>query len=285
MDFSKFFFLLLFVSVFSLVFVQSQNLTVQENASTCLKESKVIIEELRVENFSVNRVGDLYNETESIFNAQSALLEKTKKADFDVVFRNCKEIASLREQAFTARDAYTSLLRFYQDSISADMNASTVDATIAEINSELVNERYEKVPQLVDNAYEQISLFRSENTRFKLLYKNTATGIKGFFINNWKTISLVLVFLFISYFSFRKPIKKKVLNHKIDKLNFRKKILKDLIKKAQKDYFQDGSISQSVFEIKMKNFGQLVRDIDRQIPLLNEELLRLESKRSKNGTV
>ena len=47
--------------------------------------------------------------------------------------------------------------------------------------------------------------------------------------------------------------------------------------KIQKDYFQEGKIPEGEYNIKTKKYAELIRDIDRQIPLLQEELAKFQS--------
>ena len=56
------------------------------------------------------------------------------------------------------------------------------------------------------------------------------------------------------------------------------------MQKTQKEYFQKGSLSESGYQIRSKNFADLVRDIDRQIPLLEEKLIKANvSPRNKDA--
>jgi hypothetical protein len=45
--------------------------------------------------------------------------------------------------------------------------------------------------------------------------------------------------------------------------------------KSQQDYFQTGKIADSDYKIRAANYAELVRDIDRQVPLIKEELAKL----------
>lgn len=69
------------------------------------------------------------------------------------------------------------------------------------------------------------------------------------------------------------------MERKIQNLEMRKKTLKGLIMKTQGDYFNSGNMSESAYEIRTKKFAEIVRDIDRQIPLLQEELVKIGRKK------
>ena len=51
--------------------------------------------------------------------------------------------------------------------------------------------------------------------------------------------------------------------------------------KTQREYFNEGSISEGTFNIKIKKLAELVRDIERQIPLLQEGLAKIDWENKK----
>jgi hypothetical protein len=109
-----------------------------------------------------------------------------------------------------------------------------------------------------DNNYSDISLLSNES--------------KKFFIENWKVMIISLTALLILFLVYRTSIYKMLVKRKIDDLSARKESLRRMIMKTQKDYFEGGSISESLYTIRTKSFAEMIRDIDRQIPLLQEKL-------------
>ena len=83
---------------------------------------------------------------------------------------------------------------------------------------------------------------------------------------------------------FKVPIMAYVIKMKMERLFIRRKTLKGLIKEAQQDYFGTGSLSEGSYNIKVKKYAEMVRDIDRQIPLLKEQLARLR-KEKKHASI
>ena len=140
----------------------------------------------------------------------------------------------------------------------------------------MTNERYEKVDPFIDKAYEEIANIKASQTTLNLFYDATTQSIKKIFIKNWKVMSAVSFLLIILLLTYRIKISKLLIRRKINKLILRKSILKKLIIDIQKQYFTDGSISEGMYTIKTKKFAELIRDVDRQIPLLQEEMTKLE---------
>ena len=264
------------------------NLTSQEKAFNCLQESRVLVDELINNNFSSQRVNDSMDQAQSYYDAQVIIQGKTpQKANFQQVLQSCAEITSIHNLAIGSRDLYETLIKVYQDSFATPaeqkMDRGSIELMLQNIDSEIKSERYELVSDLVDKTYEEIARIKSENTAINLFYKQTTQTLAGFFIQNWISIVVTIVVLMILYFIYRKTILRKIIGNKIAKLELKKNNLKNLIMKTQKDYFQDGKISDSAYKIRIANFGEMIRDVNRQIPLLQEELLKIGRKRNEGN--
>jgi hypothetical protein len=57
------------------------------------------------------------------------------------------------------------------------------------------------------------------------------------------------------------------------------------MKKMQHDYFKKKNLPEVEFRIKSQTFEELVRDIDRKILIVKEEVFRLNKKKGKKGRV
>ena len=65
---------------------------------------------------------------------------------------------------------------------------------------------------------------------------------------------------------------------KFSNLHTRKKVINNLLKNTQKDYFKTRKMSEADYKIRIKKFKELIRDIDRQIMVLKEDLFKLNKK-------
>jgi len=271
-----FFFILLMFFVFSCgVYAQEnideENLTSQELALRCLSNSEDTLNLLIKDGFSFQRVNDTFVNADALYNN----IFKQRKKDYSLVIESCDEIENIRILAYGARDGFLVLKKFYNESGISSLNTSIVDSLIVSIEEEISSERYEKVDSLIDEAYGEIISLQSANTALQLFYDATATGVRVFFVRNWKFLLGIFLTIVVVLFIYRVKIAVWRIERKISKLDIRRKTLKDLIKKTQKLYFDIGSLSESMYNIRIKKFAELVRDIDRQIPLLKEELAKL----------
>jgi hypothetical protein len=246
----------------------------EKNASLCLNNSLSIMNEMSDENFSIQRINDSLKEAENLFNAQVVLLEKGRPADFGLITPYCEQIALIRDQAFEIRDSFNALKKFYSDSLNENMNTSSVDKLIEEIGQEIESERYEKASPLIDEAYQEIINVQATQTNLNLFYKSTTMGIKDFLMDN-KYIIIAAVLVIITFLlGYRRTINRWSVERKLSRLEIRKKTLRELVMQTQKEYFKDGKISDGIYSIRTKKFAEMIRDIDKEIPLLKEELIK-----------
>jgi len=274
-------FLVVILSLFSSIsFVSSlDNLqnssSIEEQSTLCLNESVQIMDNMINDNFSITRINDSFRQMYSLYESQVVLKEKNSKYDFSIIIPYCYEIKNISRIAYDSKDSYEALKKFYLEYVTSEMNTSSIDKIMSNIETEMKNERYENVKPLVDSGYSEIINVRTSSTTLNLIYKNTTKGIKDFFLKNWLIILTVIIVFLILFFIYKRTISKWVINGKISSLERRRNTLKELIMKTQKDYFEKGLISDGNYTIRTKKFAELIRDIDRQIPLLKEDLMRV----------
>jgi len=273
---SIFIFVVLFILIMytCLIIAEDINISLETNASLCLNNSKIILSQLINDGFSYQRVNDSLKQLETDYNIQMILKEKKNKYDFSRVIAECEDINRIKDLAYSSKDELNALNKFYNESVSG-LNTSQIDQIISEAKREMINERYEKIEDIVQRAYNEITNAQASQTTLNLFYSATTRGIKNFLNKNWKFLLAILIILIIAFIIYKKTIFVYILRKKMVKLELRKETIKKIMMKTQKDYFQLGIISEGEFAIKMNKLGELVRDIERQIPLLNEELAKI----------
>jgi hypothetical protein len=58
-------------------------------------------------------------------------------------------------------------------------------------------------------------------------------------------------------------------------------VLQELIARTQRDYFEKGNIGEDTYNIRINRFGEMIRDINRQVPLIREQLAKVEKVKKK----
>jgi len=263
------FIIIVFLLIIQLTSIKSQNNeTVSEYdlALKSLNQSRIDIQEMMNSNFGVLRVNDTLNRIEQLFEAQFALQEKGAIPDYFLVIEGAKEIAEIKKTAEETFDELNALESGLED-ISKESEVYTL---FNEAKIEFKDERYGKVTELVEEAYIKIDEEKSVQAKVGVVYTASTKTIFGFLKRNWKILTFTIIFITLFYLIFRKKIAIFLIDRKINELNFEKGVLKNLIEKTQYEYFHLFKIPEELYQIRIEKFGELIRDMDRQIPLLLE---------------
>jgi len=275
-------YLVAFVLIFSISFASAEvNKTLdKQSAERCMNSSILLINEMNSSGFNVQRVNDLLKQGQSLYEAQLLIEEKRSlNYDFLIVLPYCEDIQKIRNLAFSSKENLNVLIKFYNSSVFSGLDTVIIDQTMEEIKKEIESERYENVDALVSKCYEQINSAIASYSKLNALYSSASSGILRFFYVNRILLITILVICLIFFIFYYKKMKIYLLKIKIKKLELRKSTIKGLIMKSQKEFFEKGSLSEGNYNIRIKKFGELILDIDRQIPLLNEALGRLIKKK------
>ncbi len=232
-----------------------------------LNQSRIDLQEMIDAGFNVLRINDTLNEAEQLFEAQYALMKTEGTPDFSLILERTNEITDLRKQAEEMNDE----LKALEERLKEIESESETHAIFNKAKEEFTDERYDMVTELVEEAYGKISEEQALQTRFKAIYVASTKTIFDFFKKRWKDIISTIIFIILIYFFTHKRIAIFFINRKINNLNFEKEVLGKLIKKAQYEYFHLRKIPEELYHIRIGKFGQLIRDVDRKIPLLLEE--------------
>jgi|SRR3989344_4312566 len=272
-------FIFLIGIIFSCYSVLAAENTTTKNAESCLKDSSAYMQELIDNGFNAERLDDIIRTASDVFSAQKLLEENGKKSDYSLVISYCDDVENVRNLAFEARDMFYSLEKEYADfkekAGKLGLNTSETDSFVEDARQEIRDERYEKAIEKIPEAEKKIIDAEAEATTMNLFYSTLTRGIKEFIIENYIQLGIFIGIILAVYLFYRTRIRRKIIINKIERLYAEKEVLRDLIKKTQKDYFQYGKIPEGIYNIRTKRFAELIRDLDRQIPLLKEELERL----------
>lgn len=265
-------FLFCFFFLFILAIISAQEnatarLNEKEEAALCLNNSELIMQRLKTEGFSIERVNDSLKEAKLLFIVQEEIEKKGLKTDYKKILSYCEEIKRIEEMAHATKDQIIALENFFKK-YGEGIQSEKINSLFDQIYKEMKNERYELVPELIEKTYSAINEEQAKKALIVVYYSATTKGL----IKEWKKIVISIILIVVLIIVFNKPIRRHLIRKKIDYLKKRRKKLKEMIAQNQDAYFNKGKISQMDFEIKNKKLAEIVRDINRQIPLLEEEL-------------
>jgi hypothetical protein len=219
--------------------------------------------------FSVIRYNDSLTEIRQLF-ANQEVFEDFNNSDYTLVSRKLESLKLIESNAYLNIDELNALKQ-YISSIN-DVDLSPVNEIYSEAEKSFKAERYEESLEKIEEAYEKISELEATSTKIKAMYEVTSRTITSFLKQNWRIISIstgVFMFLFLVFYM---PVVNLFIRRHISSLEVRSHAIKSLIAKTQKEYFDHGTLSETTYHVRMKKYGELLRDINRQIPLLKQEL-------------
>lgn len=263
------FIVIIFLLTIQLTSIRSQGnetLSDYDLALEVINQSRIDMQEMMDSDFGVLRVNDTLNQIEQLFEAQFALQEKGSSPDYSLVIEGAKEITAIKKKAEETSDELNALESRLKD-VSKESEAYSL---FNEAKTEFKDERYEKITELVEEAYVILSEEQSIQTRVGVVYTASTKTILGFLKRNLKMLTITIIFITMFYLIFRKKIAIFLIDRKIKELNFERGVLGNLVEKAQYEYFHLFKIPEELYQIRIEKFGELIRDIDRQIPLLLE---------------
>jgi len=263
---------------FNLVSALSRGTSNQSlGAVSLIDDAKICIGKMQSLNISTARVNESYNKAVELYEGQFLQEQQGKKANYAFANDSALEVCTIEGNAIKANDELQVFLEFYNNA-NKEINLSAMDKEYGDIIASFSGERFEDTSRLIDIGYQRISEIQSSQTALNLFYSTTSQGIKNFLKNNWKGLSIGGVVVLLILIFFWKAIVKFRIKRKLNYLNLQKQTLNALIKRTQLDYFKYNKMSETEYGIKIEKFRELIRDVDRQIPLLKENMIKLQKK-------
>jgi hypothetical protein len=155
------------------------------------------------------------------------------------------------------------------------VNLSKAIEMLSEAEKELLDGRFSEAQKIAANAYGEIDSAEAERVRQNTVFESARRNIENFIYENWQNILIVALTIMVLGFVFQKQIRRFLVNAKISSLISEKKTYEDMIKRTQRGYFESGNINELTYHIKIKKYSDLIRNVNRQIPLLKEELKKI----------
>ena len=271
---------IVFLIIFLLViqFSSAEELEPSNNIEIDMIDAGEVILRMHNDNFSIQRINDTLKAATQIYDAQSKLPEGRR--DYSIIEQYLEEIFDLESEAYVTKDEIEYVQQTYdQTKLNAPgIDLEGADILFKEMMFEFESERYDRAYDLATETYKKIIELEGQHTALNLAYQSTTKSIKGFIIKNWIIISIIVIAGIILYSIFRNRILYFRIKLKIKKLEKESGVLEELVKQSQIDYFESGTLPESSYKVRIKKFSELIRDINRQLPLLREELMKTKRK-------
>ena len=245
-------------------------------------EAEQCFEIMKNRDVPLSRANESLTEAKKLYENKVEREQKGLKTDYSLVNKYANETCNVKDMALAAQDQLRVFLETYNET-KKQTNLSGLQDELNEVKNSYNEERFGETPELIDNAYKEMSEIEAQQTTLNLFYESTRDTIENFFEENWEMISIIVGALIIAWIVFRRTLKEIRIRLKLKKLGNKKESLNSLIQKLQRNYFKTGKISEREFRTKMENYKKMIRDIERQVPSLKEEIHKIKRKKGKKS--
>ncbi len=249
------------------------------SAKQAIDKASADIADMQARSIPISRANESLQEAIQIYQAQLALENTGVVGDYSVVINDAAQVENLTQTAIKAGDELKIFNEAYTQA-SKTTNLSEMQQQYDQIQQSFNEERFEDTLTLINQGYTSISNIQASQTTLRLFYDTTSNNLKNFFQNNWLKILIILLVVVVVLIIFWRTIKRMRVNLKMNHFILEKATLTNLIKKMQIQYFKSKTISETEYKVKTERFKEMIRDIDRQIPLLKEELAKIDRNKS-----
>ncbi|MEK6960450.1 MAG: hypothetical protein AABX47_04715 [Nanoarchaeota archaeon] len=284
-------------------------------AASALDRSYAIRRELSLLNISHRYVTDVLIDSQKAFDGQNVTLLSAKinsisnpnerasfiaalnttftKAEIAMILSNSSKIRFDYARVISdldlivarqrmAYDALDQIMVLEQQLASPDVrsyNMTEVRGILALSKQKFLLEQLDEIPPLLDRGFRRFEDIQIEEDRAKTILDYSRRGIIKYASIYWWQALLILAVVSVLAAVGLNELSIKRLSIALSRCAVEEKVVGGLIVKAQKDYFQNRSISKSIYEIKAKKYDERRLQIKERIPLLTDEIAAKISRR------
>ncbi len=233
-----------------------------------LESARESVKEMRDAGIPDQRVTDLYEQVNATFYAENRSLTP----DYSSVVEGARQIESIRQIAFRVHDNLQILNETVKELRREGLNTSEVEQHFHNARIEFRNERFEAAQDQIEETYNAISNARALSTRAAAFSEAARQNIVSFIDRNkWRLLVWTVVLALLGIFGYRE-VRAFLLFRRKQRLQKRKTVLEELIAESQREYFEEGGLPEETYKTRMDKYGEMIRDINRQLPIIKEEL-------------
>lgn len=274
--------LLISVSVFALdinAYQEQRQISVNK-----LNEIKDKIAEMKEDGFSTTRLDDEFVILRQIHENNLFKITNNQLPDFTQFDSRYNSIKEIMAEAYQVKDELMTLNETIKG-LSGQMDTTQAKELYFQAEQEFADERYEFAVKNIDATYEKISELQGVQARANAAYEATRKNLATFLVDNRYPLAVIIFTPILVYLIFRKKIKLRNLEKQINEIKFEVEVLKNEIKKAQEIYFVEGKIPEGEYSIKVKLYSEKIREMNRNLALLEEQREGLLNKKAKKAII
>lgn len=208
------------------------------------------------------------------FDGQTAVELTGGSPDYSFSLQKVSEIEALESSSLAVNDDLKALASRI-GSADSDANLTATKALVAQATQEFRDGRIDEAKALISKAYDEVSSAEADAVHSRTLVESARKNIESFLAENWQAILAVAAAVVILSFLFQKQIRRFLANARLKALMHEREVIESMLKSLQKDYFEKKNVTELTYHVKTKKYGDIIRNINRQLPLVKEELKRI----------
>ncbi len=201
---------------------------------------------------------------DTLFDANNAL----NKSDYELAIKKAELISQRKSRAYNISDSTRAAWLGIEDIESSGLNATKAREFLNKSLYAFNNDRYEESESLINRAYSEIANAKAEATLVNVMLKSAEDNL----ISSVKANAAAILIMFVAmipaaYFILNRVAMARAKN-KAAELEIEMKVLADLMKQAQSDHFERGTMTKNTYDIRMNKFKERANEIKRILPVL-----------------
>src|SRR3989338_6302961 len=237
-----------------------------------LNKSAEIVEEMREEGLPTLYAEDLLIEMQDEANDYNI--------NYNKLLENAQHIAQAREDALYVRDVLimkSEEISDYEEISGFDASAAWTLYNLAK--EEFENERYQNAKDILGEITPALDKITVDQTRLQTRIFAQTNRLWEWVKDNAVAITVTLLVMALIVALSYKRMQFILLRRRINHLMIEEEVLSGLMKKAQKEYYQDKKITKSMYAMKMEMYTLRIEEIKAMLPVLQKELQKKKRER------
>jgi len=203
------------------------------------------------------------------------------EVDYQRVLENTKAISERKDKAYEIIDLIrASELRIEDIEKTSGINLTPARVLLSKAEIEFNEERYEDAIKVLAQIDPTITKVELENTLIKAIYRASKETTANYIKEHYVGILVTLFIIGFGSFFVYKRVSAQLLERKIKDMDVEKGVLLELIKNAQRDYYQKGSITKKTYQTKVAKHKERMLHIKEQIPVLQARLKNMTKRKA-----
>lgn len=254
---------------------------IEKNVLQRLSDLEETIKKMKMDGIKTTRISDGYVTAQSFYQAEKFLVDAKKKDNYSDTLKKINEMEIIVDLAYEAKDEI-SALQARLEQVKGEINAAPVETILKTAKKEMSEERFEKASESALAGEDKIAELQSLDTKAKAAAEAATANVISFLDTNKYIIISFFVVGVIIFLIFKNRFDHYLMTARMHNLELERDTLKNEIRHAQNEFFVKGDIPESIYNIRVKVYGSMIRNTTRKIAVLTERQKKMEFKLFQN---